>query len=181
MIKTFEEYSYSVYYNRLEKTVQDAAEELAIKALEEFDWDFLEHATDLQECDRFMITWAISMINGRDYLSRKDIDNLYEHDFSIKDLFKQKKHIRCVDIIDEWVEDNWEELDENTVESLNDFFDMGGILGKKQLNGGRFEAFRDFQILVSDIAVNKIKEYFKMEDIEDRQDDDDDDDDEHDD
>ena len=174
MIKTFEEYSYSVYYKQLEDTVKTAAESLADSILKDFDWNFLEHSTDLQECDGYEISWIISMVNG-DGLSMKEINDLDEHNFSIKDLFLKKKHIAHKDIIDQWVEDNWEDLDEDTVDALNDYFDMGGILGKKQLNGGRFEAFREFQILVSNIVTDRIKDYFKMEDIEYAHDDDDDD------
>ena len=175
MIKTFEQYT---AYNRIEETVKNAAATLADAVLEEFDWSFLEHATDLEECDNFKVSWIIGMVNGNGYLSRKEIDNLDEHSFSINDIFQQKKHIRRVDIIDEWVEDNWEDyLDEDTVDAINDYLNMGGILGKRQLNGGRFEAFREFQVLVSDNVINKIKEYFKMENIEDAHDDDEEDDD----
>lgn len=157
MIKTFEEYSYSVYYKRLEDTVKTAAETLADNILKEFDWNFLKNATDLQECDVYEISWIISMVNG-DVFSMKEIDDLDEHNFSIKDILLKKKHINHRDIIDQWVEDNWEDLDEDTVDTLNDYFDMGGILGKKQLNGGRYEAFRNFQMLVADNVINKIKE-----------------------
>lgn len=173
MIKTFEQYS---AYHRIEETVRTAAETLATAVLEEFDWGFLENAVDLEECDNLKVSWMITMVNGDGYISRKEIDDLDDNKFSINAIFQKKKHIRRVDIIDEWVEDNWEDyLDENTVDAINDYLNMGGILGKRQLNGGRFEAFREFQILVSDIAVNKIKEYFKMENIEDAHDDDDDD------
>jgi hypothetical protein len=157
MIKTFEQYSYSVYYKRLEDTVKTAAETLADNILKEFDLNFLNNATDLQECDGYEISWIISMVNG-DGFSMKEIDDLDEHNFSIKDIFLKKKHINHRDIIDQWVEDNWEDLDEDTVDALNDYFDMGGILGKKQLNGGRYEAFRNFQMLVADNVINKIKE-----------------------
>ena len=90
--------------------------------------------------------------------------------------------VRCVDVIEDWVEENWEEyLDEDTVDALHDLFDMGGILGKRQLNGGRFEAFRDFQILVEDNVITKIKDALKPAVDKDDHDDDDDDDEEDDD
>ena len=175
MIKTFEQYT---AYNRIEKTVNDAAMSLADDALEEIDWTFLEHATDLEECDNYKISWIISMVNGDRYLSKKEIDDLDDRSFSINDLFLKKKHIRCVDIIEQWVQDNWEDyLDDETLDAIYDYLDMGGILGKKQLNGGRFESFREFQILVIDNAISKIKNYFKMENIEDKHDDDNEEDD----
>lgn len=175
MIKTFEEYS---AYNKLAETTKVAAAALADAVLENIAWDFLENANDINDADKEEITFIIDLANDDKYFLNK----LNKDHYSIKEIFQEKKHINTIDIIETWVEDNWEDyLNEDTVDALNDFFDMGGIIGKRQLNGGRFEAFREFQILVSDIAVSKIKEYFKMEDIEDRQDDDDDDDDEHDD
>ena len=172
MIKTFEQYT---AFNKLTKTAKSAAEQLAIEVLENISWDFLKNATDLDECDNNEITWIISLANDDTYFCKDLNAELY----SIKDIFQKKKHIRCVDVIDQWVEENWQEfLDEDTVDALNDLFDMGGILGKKQLNGGRFEAFRDFQILVEENVINKIKEALKPADDHG---DDDDDDDEHDD
>ena len=173
MIKTFEEYS---SHNRLTKTAKSAAAELAEAVMENIAWDFLKNATDIDECDNEEISWIISLANDDPYFC-KDLDaELY----SIKEIFQEKKHIRCVDVIEQWVEDNWNEyLDEDTVDALNDFFDIGGILGKRQLNGGRFEAFRDFQILVEDNVITKIKEALKP--AVDKDDHDDDDDDEEDD
>ena len=166
MIKTFEQYS---AYNRLAETAKSAAAELADAVIESIAWDFLKNATDIDECDNAEISWIISLANDDPYFCK----NLDAELYSIKDIFQKKKHIRCVDVIDQWVEENWDEyLDEDTVDALNDLFDMGGILGKKQLNGGRFEAFRDFQILVEDNVINKIKE--TLQPAEDHDDDDDD-------
>lgn len=173
MIKTFEQYT---ALNKLTKTAKSAAEQLADEVLENIYWDFLKNATDLDECDNNEITWIISLANDDQYF-RNDLDaELY----SIKDIFQKKKHIRCVDVIDQWVDDNWDEfLDEDTVDALYDLFDTGGILGKRQLNGGRFESYKEFQMLVSDIAVSKIKESLLAG--KDHDDDDDDDDEEDDD
>ena len=167
MIKTFEQYS---AYNKLTETAKSAAAELATAVMEAIEWDFLKNATDLDECDNAEISWIISLANDDPHFCQ-DLDaELY----SIKDIFQKKKPIRCVDVIDQWVKENWDEyLDEDTVDALNDFFDMGGILGKKQLNGGRFEDFREFQILVEDNVINKIKESLIA--VKDHDDDDDDD------
>lgn len=170
MIKTFEQYT---ALNKLTKTAKSAAEQLADEVLENIYWDFLKNATDLDECDNIEITWIISLANDDQYF-RNDLDAAL---YSIKDIFQKKKHIRCVDAIDQWVDDNWDEfLDEDTVDALYDLFDTGGILGKRQLNGGRYESYRGFQMLVSDIAISKIKES-----LLDERDDDDDDDEEDDD
>lgn len=165
MIKTFEQYT---ALNKLTKTAEFAAEQLADEVLENIYWDFLKNATDLDECDNNEITWIISLANDDQYF----LNDLNAELYSIKDIFQKKKHIRCVDVIDQWVDDNWEEfLDEDTVDALHDLFDTGGILGKKQLNGGRYESYREFQMLVSDIAISKIKNAL----FDDRDDDDDDD------
>lgn len=171
MIKTFEQYT---AFNKLTKTAKSAAEQLADEVLENIYWDFLKNATDLDECDNNEITWIISLANDDQYFLN-DLDSAL---YSIKDIFQKKKHIRCVDVIDQWVDDNWEEfLDEDTVDALRDLFDTGGILGKKQLNGGRFESYREFQMLVADIAISKIKESLAVKDHDDDDDDDEEDDD----
>lgn len=169
MIKTFEQYT---AFNKLTKTAKSAAEQLADEVLENIYWDFLKNATDLDECDNNEITWIISLANDDQYF----LNNLDSALYSIKDIFQKKKHIRCVDVFDQWVDDNWEEfLDEDTVDALHDLFDTGDILGKKQLNGGRYESYREFQMLVADIAISKIKE--SLLDDRDRDDDDDEEDD----
>lgn len=171
MIKTFEQYK---SLDKLTKTAKSAAEQLANEVLENIYWDFLKNATDLDECDNNEITWIISLANDDQYF-RNDLDAAL---YSIEDIFQKKKHIRCVDVIDQWVDDNWDEfLDEDTVDALYDLFDTGGILGKRQLNGGRYESYRGFQMLVSDIAISKIKETL----LDDHERDDDDDDEEDDD
>jgi hypothetical protein len=171
MIKTFEQYT---ALNNLNKTAKSAAEQLAEEVLEYIYWDFLKNATDLDECDNIEITWIISLANHDKYI----LDDLNSALYSIKDIFQKKKHIRCVDVIDQWVDDNWDEfLDEDTVDALYDLFDVGGILGKRQLNGGRYESYREFQMLVADIAINKIKESLAVKDRDDDDDDDEEDDD----
>lgn len=145
-------------FNNLTMIAKSAGEKLAVGVLEDIDWEFLKNATDLKECDNLYITWIISVANDNNFLNEKFISNLYDAPYSIKDMF-QKEHANYIDVIDKWVDDNWDDyLDENTVDALYDLFDIGGILGKNQLNGGRYESYRDFQMLVSDIVVNKIKE-----------------------
>lgn len=142
-------------FNKLTMIAKYAGDQLAVGVLEDIDWEFLKNATDLKECDNNEITWIISVANDDKYF----LDDLNSALYSIKDIFQKKKHIRCVDVIDQWVDDNWEDyLDEDTVDALYDLFDIGGILGKKQLNGGRYESYREFQMLVSDIVISKIKE-----------------------
>ena len=152
MIPTFEQYT---SYNRIEKIVKSSADKLADIALDNIDWEFLKNATDLNECDETDISRIISLANNDTYL----IDELNEAPYNIQDICNKEKHVECIDAIDSWVEENWEDyLEEDAIEALHDYFDIGGIVGKKQLNGGRFESFRDFQILVSSNVINKIKE-----------------------
>lgn len=142
-------------FNKLTMIAKSAGDQLAVGVLEDIDWEFLKNATDLNECDNNEITWIISVANHDKYF----LNDLSSAIYSIKDIFQKKKHIRCVDAIDQWVDDNWEDyLDEDTVDALYDLFDIGGILGKYQLNGGRYESYRKFQMLVSDIVISKIKE-----------------------
>ena len=152
MIKTFEEYT---AFNKLMISAMSEAEELAVGVIGHIYWDFLKNATDLDECDNSEISWIISLANDDEY----SLNDLNSAPYSIKDIFQKKKHIRCVDVIDQWVDDNWEEfLDENTVDALRDLFNTEAILGKNKLNGGRYESYREFQILVTDNTINKIKE-----------------------
>ena len=142
-------------FNKLTMIAKYAGDQLAVGVLEDIDWEFLKNATDLNECDNNEITWIISVANDDKYF----LDDLNSALYSIKDIFQKKKHIRCVDVIDQWVDDNWEDyLDEDTVDALYDLFNIGGILGKNKLNGGRYESYREFQMLVSDIVISKIKE-----------------------
>jgi hypothetical protein len=157
MIPTFEQFTAASKFNRITTIVKSAAEKLADSILKDLDWEFLKNATDLNTCDYDDIARIISLAYDDKYLS----EELTEEPFSIEDICNQKKHYECVDAIDEWVEENWEDyLDENSIDALYDLFDTGGILDKDLLNGGRFESFRDFQNLVSENVINKIKESF---------------------
>jgi hypothetical protein len=143
---------------RLERIAKKAVEDLADAVMGDIDWEFLKNATDLNKCDYVDVTWIISLANDDNYF----LDTLNAEPYSIEDMFKKKKHIRCVDIVDQWVEDNWEDyLDEDVVDALNDLFDIGGIIDKRSLGGGRYEAFRDFQIKISKAVVEKIKKALK--------------------
>lgn len=145
-------------FNKLTMTAKSAGEQLAVGVMEDIDWDFLKNATDLYDCDNLYITWIISVVNDNNFFHKQFISNLYNAPYSIKDVF-QKEHSNYIDVIDKWVDDNWEDyLDEDTVNALYDIFDIGGILGKNRLNGGRYESYREFQMLVSDIVIGKIKE-----------------------
>jgi hypothetical protein len=156
-IKTFEQFTAASKLNHITAIVKSAAEKLADSILKDLDWAFLKNATDLNTCDYDDIARIISLVYDDKYLS----EELTEEPFSIEDICNQKKHYECVDAIDEWVEENWEDyLDENSIDALYDLFDTGGILDKDLLNGGRFESFRDFQNLVSENVINKIKETF---------------------
>lgn len=153
-LKTNEQFSRSADLNRLETTVEAAADELVEYVLDDIYWDFLKNATDLNECDDDDITFIISLANNDKYLL-EDLDE----PFSIAEIIQKKKHINYIDIIDQWVEENWEDyLQEETVDALYDFFDIGGTLGKNELGGGRYESFRGFQMLVTNKVINKIKE-----------------------
>lgn len=157
--KTNEQFSRSADLNRLETTVEAAADELIEYVMENIYWDFLKNATDLNECDDDDITFIISLANNDKYL----LEDLSEP-FSIAHIIQMKKHINnYIDVIDEWVEENWDDyLQEETVDALYDFFDIGGTLGKNELGGGRYEAFRSFQMLVASKVINQIKENLKQ-------------------
>ena len=91
-------------------------------------------------------------------------------------IFSKRKHIRCTNAINQWVDYNWKEfLDEDTVNALYDLFGTEPILGKNKLNDKQYESYIEFQTLVADNAINKIKE--SLIDVKDHDDDDDDDDD----
>ena len=169
MIKTFEQYT---AFNKLTKTAKSAAEKLADGVLENIYWNFLKNATDLDECDNNEITWIISLANDDEYFLN-DLDSAL---YSIKDIFQKKKHIRCTNAINQWVDYNWEEyLDEDTVNALYDLFGAEPTLGKNKLNDKQYESYIEFQTLVADNTINKIKE--SLIDVKDHDDDDDDDDD----
>jgi hypothetical protein len=141
---------------RYEKIVKQSVDDIAAAAMENIYWDFLKNASDFNKCKEHEISWILNLANcdNCSYLPDDEIKN----SFSIKDIIKRYGKHNCPDVVDKWVEENWDEyLDENTVEALNNFFDEGSILGKKQLNGGRWEAFRGFQISVFNSVVNKIK------------------------
>ena len=143
-------------YDRLVDTMNRAAEELSTAVMEDIYWDFLSNASDLNVCDDIEISHIIDLANCDrfSYLLDEELVNT----FSIKDIIKKYGRQSCPDAVDKWVEENWEDcLDKDTVDALYDFFDVGGILGKRDLNGGSWEAFRDFQIAVSNNVISKIK------------------------
>lgn len=141
----------------LEKIAKQAIDELADAAMENLYWDFLKNAVDLNKCKDIDITYMIDLVADNERL----LDKWENEEFSIKEVLKKYKY-NVVDAIEHFVEENWEDyLDEDVVEALNDFFDIGGIVGKKSLMGGRYEAFRDFQIKVSAAVVEKIKKALK--------------------
>lgn len=142
---------------RLERIAKKAVEVLADAAIENVYWDFLKNAVDFKNCKDSEITYMIDLATANERL----LDKWENEEFSIKDVLKKYKY-NVVDAIEQFVEENWEEyLDEYDVESLNDFFDIGGIIDKKSLMGGRYEAFRDFQMKVSTAVVEKIKKTLK--------------------
>ena len=72
--------------------------------------------------------------------------------------------------IDQWVDYNWKEfLDEDTVNTLYDLFGTEPILGNNKLNDKQYESYIEFQTLVADNAINKIKE--SLIDVKDHDDD----------
>ena len=142
---------------RLEKIAKKAVEDLADAAMENIYWEFLKNAVDLKNCKDIDITYIIDLVTDNERL----LDKWENEEFSIKDILKKYKY-NVVDAIEQFVEENWEDyLDEDEVEALNDFFDIGGIIDKKSLMGGRYEAFRDFQMKVSAAVVEKIKKALK--------------------
>lgn len=142
---------------RLERIAKKAVEDLADAAMENIYWEFLKNAVDFKNCKDIDITYMIDLVTDNERL----LDKWENEEFSIKDVLKKYKY-NVVDAIEQFVEENWEDyLDETEVESLNDFFDIGGIIDKKALMGGRYEAFRDFQMKVSAAVVEKIKKALK--------------------
>lgn len=142
---------------RLEKIAKQAIDELADVAMENIYWEFLKNASDFNRCKDSDITYMIDLVADDERL----LDKWENEEFSIKDVLKKYKY-NVVDAIEQFVEENWEDyLDEDVVESLNDFFDVGGIVNKRALCGGRYEAFRDFQMKISAAVVEKIKKTLK--------------------
>ena len=85
-------------------------------------------------------------------------EELEQNPYSIKEVYEQNKHINLIDIVDSWVEENWEDvLDEHEVDTIYDFIEIGGVLGKEYLNGGKVESFGDLQRLVLSNVINQIK------------------------
>lgn len=127
-------------------------------------WEFLKNATDFNEVFNepsgdIKIEWLINRANRRE-----GIDTFFNHfmelePFSIQELWDDYCVHSEIPIIDEWVENNWEDyLDETTVECIHNYIDIGGILGSDDLMGGSYETFRNFQISVLNNVLNIIKE-----------------------
>jgi hypothetical protein len=151
VIKTFEQFIAS---NRIENTVRTAAVKLSDEVLKNIYWEFLKNATDINECDELDIAFVLSLANNDKYIR----EELEENPYSIKEVYEQNKHINLIDIVDSWVEENWENvLDEHEVDTIYDFIEIGGVLGKEYLNGGKVESFGDLQRLVLSNVINQIK------------------------
>lgn len=151
---------------KLAAGVEMAAMELA-NAIVEKDliyWDFLKNATDFNEIwnepsGDLKIEWLINRANNRNCVDTF-FNNFNElKPFSIQELWDDTYVHEENPIIEEWVEDNWEDyLDEYTIEYIHDYIDIGGILGDDELMGGSYETFREFQTCVLNNVLNKIKE-----------------------
>ena len=151
MIKTFEQFIAS---NRIENTVRTAAVKLADEVLKNIYWEFLKNATDINECDELDIAFVLSLANDDEYIR----EELEQNPYSIKEVYEKNKHIKLIDVVDSWVEENWEDvLDEHEVDAIYDFIEIGGVLGKEYLNGGKVETFGDLQRLVLSNVINQIK------------------------
>lgn len=151
---------------RLAETVESAAMQFANTIVENdvIYWNFLKNATDFNEVFNepsgdIMIEWMINRANSREH-----IDVFFDHfmelePFSIQEEWDDYCRHDKISIIDKLVENHLEDyLDEYTIECINDYVDIGGILGSDELNGGSYETFRDFQSLVLTNVLNKIKE-----------------------
>lgn len=151
---------------RLAETIESAAMQLANTIVENdvIYWDFLKNATDFNEVFNepsgdVMIEWMINRANSREH-----IDTFFSHfmelePFSIQEEWDDYCHHSEIPIIDKLVENHLEDyLDEYTIECINDYVDIGGILGSDEFMGGSYETFRDFQSLVLTNVLNKIKE-----------------------
>lgn len=139
--------------DRINKLVDKAVEEMTDFVIDTIDYEFLNNATDIKRCKPNDISRMLDLAND-DYFRDSKV---FDEPFSIMELLKKYKHISCASVIDDIVSDNWQdELDDNLVDALHDYFDVGGIVNKKALNGGSFEAFRDFQMAVEYSVVNKI-------------------------
>jgi hypothetical protein len=150
---------------RLAATVESAAMQLANTIVENdiIYWDFLKNATDFNEVFNepsgdVMIEWLINRANS------DCIYTFFNHfkelePFSIQALWDECCVHSEIPVIDKLVENHLEDyLDEYTIECINDYIDIGGILGSDELMGGSYETFRDFQSLVLTNVLNKIKE-----------------------
>lgn len=151
---------------RLAESVESAAMEFANIIVENdvIYWDFLKNATDFNEIFNqpsgdVMIEWMINRANQREHIDTFFNDFMELKPFSIQEEWDDCYHHYEMPVIDKLVENHLEDyLDEYTIESINDYIDIGGILGSDELMGGSYETFRDFQSLVLDNVLNKIKE-----------------------
>lgn len=144
--------------NNITKLVDKAIEEMTSNAIDNIDYEFLSNADDLKKCKDNDIAFILNLTASDNYLLQK-LDN--EH-FNVADVIKKYKHVNVPSVIDTYVKDNWQDdLDDDVVDALNDFFDIGGIVNKTMLNGGKFEAFRDFQIAIERNVINKIRKSIK--------------------
>lgn len=151
---------------KLAAGVESAAMELANAIIENdlIYWDFLKNATDFNEVwnepsGDVKIEWLINRANNRSCSNTFFNHSKELEPFSIQELWDDCYVHSENPIIDEWVENNWEDyLDECTVEYIHDYIDIGGILGDDELMGGSYETFREFQNCVLNNVLNKIKE-----------------------
>lgn len=151
MIKTFEQFIAS---NRIENTVRTAAVKLADEVLKNIYWEFLKNATDINECDELDIAFVLNLANDDEYIR----EELEQNPYSIKEVYEKNKQINLIDVVDSWVEENWEDvLNKHEVDTIYNFIEIGGALSKEYLNGGKVESFGDLKRLVLSNVINQIK------------------------
>ena len=131
-----------------------AADILADMVIEEFVWlECYKNATDLADCDGEDIQ-LFEFLTSHDSVFPEDTDRPY----SIKEYNKTHAGYRLVSpIFEAFVEENWQDLDDELVEAVRDRVDVGKVVDKNCLGGGGFEVERELELGVRDRVAEKIK------------------------
>ena len=135
-----------------------AADILADMVVGEFVWlECYKNATDLADCDGEDIQ-LFEFLTSHDSAFPEDTDRPY----SIKEYNKTHAGYGPVfPIFEAFVEENWQDLDDELVEAVRDRVDVGKVVDKNCLGGGGFEVISSLCRATKDKVAEKIKNQIK--------------------